>query len=215
MKVNSVIRRVLSLAIMISTMVVVAGCGANNVKDDTSTIGNDTENINNDNDGSQVIGETKRVDKSKIGVTMELSGEYSDCNTSELTEEELNTLLSGAVGGFKISKTINSKDYTLANIMVVKKDLIGDPQVRGMFPYIYEANTYAVVATSNPINDKDVDVATADKLNSGMINQLMTIFFDESVFEDAEGNEVVDASQFESDTIEGSLEIGSTEEIIE
>lgn len=148
------------------------GCSSgNNVEDDVST--NESENTENP-------GMPQSVNKTELGISMELTGEYSDCKVSDLSNDELATFGNQVLGGFSIKKDIDGTVYTLSNVAVVNNESLSTSEIRAQYPYIYSGSEYSIVATLPLIDNSDSDVYdTVMSLQTGVIQQLCTIFFDE------------------------------------
>lgn len=148
------------------------GCSSsNNVEDNVNT--NESENAENSD-------LPQSVNKTDLGISMELTGEYSDCEVSDLSSEELATFGDQVLGGFSIKKDIDGTVYTLSNVAVVNNESLSTSEIRSQYPYIYSGSEYSIVATLPLIDNSDSDVYdTVMSLQTGVIQQLCTIFFDE------------------------------------
>lgn len=147
------------------------GCGNNKVEDNVTT---------NDTDITTENGMPQSVNKSDLGISMELTGDYSDCMVSDLSDDELIAFGNQVLGGFSIKKDIDGTVYTLSNVAVVNNESLSTSEIRAQYPYIYSGREYSVVATLPLIDNTDSDVYdTVMSLQTGVIQQLCTIFFDE------------------------------------
>ena len=169
-------RRIFTLAMALSMVLTLASCGNKDNPGDTSS---ETENV--EGIELQEQGKINLVNKPELGITMELSGDYFDCQVVDLSQDEVDLYVKGGFKGFKLVKEIGGVKHTLSNIIVVESELASDPQVRGQFPYIYSGDKYTVLVNMQAINDPSVDSDTASRLNSGLMGQLTTMFFDESM----------------------------------
>ena len=118
----------------------------------------------------------KEVIKEELGITMTLTGDFVDTEIYDLNKNTLSEITELSIGGFSISKKMNEKNYSLVNILVVENEAINETEERLKFPYIFAGNKYSVVAIL-PVSDNQ-DVI---KIQSEIIQQLSTIFFDEAL----------------------------------
>lgn len=147
------------------------GCSSNNVEDNVNT---------NESESAENSGMPQSVNKTELGISMELTGDYSDCEVSDLSSEELATFGNQVLGGFSIKKDIEGTVYTLSNVAVVNNESLSTSEIRSQYPYIYSGREYSIVATLPLIDNSDSDVYdTVMSLQTGVIHQLCTIFFDE------------------------------------
>ena len=181
-------RRIAAMATATTMMFTLAACGN---KDTDGEVTNSDEVLQAENER----GEVNVVNKPELGITMELDGEYADCKTADLSEDEVNSYVPGGYKGFKIIKEIGGVEHTLSNVIIAKSELASDPQIRGQFPYIYSGDKYTVLVNMQMISDAAVDNETASRLNAGLMTQLTTMFFDESMMVAAMNGTVEDVTE--------------------
>lgn len=142
--------------------------------------------------------ESQVVSRSSLGITLDLSMEYADCEITDLTSEHVEELAPGAIGGFSINKTVGDSSYTLANVLVVPNTSVDTPEKRAGFPYIFSGSTYSVVGLLPIVDATGEDYEQASQLQTGILNQLCTIFFDEQTLIGSLGGEVDTTTEAES-----------------
>lgn len=179
---------IVAMAMATTMMFTLAACGN---KDTDGKVTNSDEVLQTENER----GEVNVVNKPELGITMELDGEYADCKTADLSEDEVNSYVPGGYKGFKIIKEIGGVEHTLSNVIIAKSELASDPQIRGQFPYIYSGDKYTVLVNMQMISDAAVDNETASRLNAGLMTQLTTMFFDESMMVATMNGTVEDATE--------------------
>ena len=175
-----------ALSLIISLCVITSIVGCSNRSDNQDTVQNTDINIT-DFDGTQSIGEVQTVNKGNLGISMELSGVYSDCKIADLTKDELLALVGEAVGGFRIIKTISNIDYTVVNIVVASRELADNDVIKSGFQYVYSGNKYMILASKVDITDEHADKELINALNNEVLRQFETIFFVEDNIKDING----------------------------
>lgn len=173
----------------------ICACSDKTTDPDESTSPNETDTNLEEQVESQV------VSRSNLGVTLDLSMEYADCEVVDLELGRVEELAPGAIGGFSINKAVGESSYTLANVLVVPNTSVDTPEKRAGFPYIFSGSTYSVVGLLPIINTTGEEYEQASQLQTGILNQLCTIFFDEQTLlaslgeEDVTTSDVVEATE--------------------
>lgn len=170
----------------------ICACSDKTTDPDESTSPNETDTNLEEQVESQV------VSRSNLGVTLDLSMEYADCEVVDLEPGRVEELAPGAIGGFSINKAVGGSSYTLANVLVVPNTSVDTPEKRAGFPYIFSGSTYSVVGLLPIINTTGEEYEQASQLQTGILNQLCTIFFDEQTLIGSLGGEVGTTTEAES-----------------
>ena len=209
------VKKLLALLLVLVCVFSLAACQKNdnldNTKVDTEVV--DGETLENTTDGNDSTSEnillTQNINRSELGLTMELSGNYSDCKVVDLDESGYKAISDKAIAGFNIVKTLNGADYILSSIAVVDSSATQSSEDRAKFPYIFAGSGYSIVATLPTCNASDSSVyEQINQLQAGIMQQLCTIFFDESALttsNNSGSNDVVtNESEGETSTTEDS-----------
>lgn len=119
---------------------------------------------------------TQEISKSDLGITMTLNGEFVDAQIIDLSEEEVKSISELGIKGFSINKKFDNVSYVIANVLIVENETLNESSERSKFPYIFAGNKYSIVSTLPISNNENVI-----KAQTGVIQQLCTIFFDEEL----------------------------------
>lgn len=174
-------KRLIALSLVVVMALSLTACGGSNVDSDET---------------SEEQVQSQSVNKSNLGITMELSQDYADCIVTDIPSANLEE---GMQGGFTISKEIDGIEYALADVYVVDNSLVETADQRSSYPYIFSGTQYSIAAKLPMSDTKSEDYELVSNLQSGVLQQLTSIFFSEDTLIDSlNGTDTTETGEVEA-----------------
>lgn len=126
---------------------------------------------------------SKTVKYEPLGITMEFTGDFIDCELNEAQRENIDEITPEAVDGFNIVKTFGEKQFIIATILSIPDSTLETPEYNSKFSYVYhkDNNNIAVYIPEIENTEENPNEFYDDLISMqySIIHQLNTISFSE------------------------------------